>query len=377
VRLAAWPGGSTVNTADHDGGDLRPITPRDAVERFLERRESDSTEQTLRTYHDRLHRFVRWLEHENVLNLNEVSGRDLQEFLAHRQETCNRTTLNNEFGTLKKFFEFLVAIEATEPAMPDRVHLLKPSATADEQTNREKLPPERATEILEHLERFEYASRQHVTMLLMWRFAFRISDLRAIDVDDCSFDGEIDEERLRMIGERAENVPKEIGPHLYMIHRPESGTPLKNKAKSERIVSLTEDEVQVLQDYIRTKRNNCTDENGRRPLVTSTQGRPTGTAVRRWMYRLTHPCLIGPCPHDKDPNDCEYLQHGHESGCPSVKSPHKVRTGAISNMRECGIAPEDVSERVDATPETIRQHYDFSDELQRLENRRESFEELE
>ena len=357
--------------------DLSPITPRDAVERFIERRQSDSTEQTLRTYHDRLMRFVRWLEHEDILNLNVVGGRDLQEYLAYRQQTCNRTTLNNEFGTLKKFFEFLVAIEATEPAMPDRVQLLKPTASADDQTNVEKLPPERAREILEYLERFEYAGRRHVTMLLMWRFAFRLGDLRAIDVEDCSFDGEIDKERRRMIGERTENVPEEIGPHLYMIHRPESGTPLKNKSKSERIVSLTDDEVRVLQDYIDKKRTEQIDENGRRPLLTSTHGRPTNTCVRRWMYRLTQPCLVGPCPHDKDPETCEYREHGHESGCPSVKSPHKVRTGAISNMRECGISPEDVSERVDATPETIRQHYDFSDELQRLENRRERFEDLE
>jgi site-specific recombinase XerD len=356
--------------------DLSAITPRDAVERFLEKRQTDSTDQTLRTYHDRLHRFVRWCEEREILNVNDIDGRELQEFLAHRQETCSRTTLNNEFGTLKKFFEFAVAIEATEPAMPDRVELLKPATTADDETNTERIAPERAREILEYLERYEYASREHVMMLLIWRFGFRISDFRAIDVGDVSFDGTVDETRLQRMGERTDGIPENIGPHVYMIHRPASGTPLKNKAASERVLALTDEELAVISDYVDRKRPEYVEESDRVPLIATKQGRPTHTTIRRWMYRLTQPCLLGPCPHDEDPRTCEYREHGKESGCPSVLSPHKVRTGAISNMRECGIAPEEVAARVDATPETIRQHYDFSDELQRLKNRRESFENL-
>jgi len=37
---------------------------------------------------------------------------------------------------------------------------------------------------------------------------------------------------------------------------------------------------------------------------------------------------------------------------------------------------DDVAERVDATPETVRQRYDFSAEMKRLENRRTQFEDL-
>jgi len=364
----------SLGTEGDDG--LSPIPPRAAVERFVSKRETDSTEQTIRTYSDRLMRLVRWLEENDVLNINDVDGRTLQEFLAHRQQSCNKTTLNNEFGTIKKFFEFLVAIEATEPEMPDKVQLLKPSATADEQTNTEKISPARARRILEFLERYEYASRNHVIMLLMWRFAFRYSDLRAIDVRDLSLDGELDEERLREIGEEPENLPDQIGPHLYMVSRPETGTRLKNHLKSQRVVSLTDEEVQVLRDYIENKRTDVTDDAGREPLVTTVQGRPTDSSVRRWMYRMTQPCLVGDCPHDRDPDDCEFLRHGHESGCPSTHAPHRIRTGAISNMREQGISVEDVAERVDATPETVRQHYDFSAEMKRLENRRSQFEDL-
>ena len=45
-------------------------------------------------------------------------------------------------------------------------------------------------------------------------------------------------------------------------------------------------------------------------------------------------------------------------------------------MREQGISVEDVAERVDATPETVRQHYDFSAEIKRLENQRSQSEDL-
>ncbi|MFW5978084.1 MAG: hypothetical protein ACOCP2_02465, partial [Halohasta sp.] len=55
-------------------------------------------------------------------------------------------------------------------------------------------------------------------------------------------------------------------------------------------------------------------------------------------------------------------------------SPHPIRTGAITYLLNQGWPPEDVSERVDATVETIEQHYDKADperRRQRLRNRME------
>jgi hypothetical protein len=39
-------------------------------------------------------------------------------------------------------------------------------------------------------------------------------------------------------------------------------------------------------------------------------------------------------------------------------------------MRECGMPVGDVAERVDATPETIRTHYDESNPRERMKKRR-------
>lgn len=353
-----------------DPDELEPITPRDAADRFLDKRDTDSTQETLRSYRDRLYRFVRWCEDRGLLNVNDVDGRDLQDYLSHRQETCNRTTLNNEFGTLKKLFEFLVAIEATEPAMPDKVDLLKPNTTKNEESNDERLSASRAEEILEHLERYEFASRNHVVLRLAWFIGLRRGGLRAIDVGDVSLDGEVREDVLAEMGKTADDVPDGIGPHIYMVHRPSSGTPLKNQSDSERVVSIGPETVEIVEQYIAVNRRDVADDEGREPLITTRQGRPSKTSFTRWMYRLTHPCTIKECPHDKDPETCEALQHGHESNCPSTLSPHRVRTGAITHMREQDMPPKIVAERVDATPETIRKHYDKSDLFKRSEQRR-------
>lgn len=95
------------------------------------------------------------------------------------------------------------------------------------------------------------------------------------------------------------------------------------------------------------------------------------STVRRRVYGLTQPCFVAECPFEEiDPETCEALGHGHESKCPDALSPHRIRTGAITHMRESGMGVSAVSERVDATAETIRDHYDRSDEHELMENRR-------
>ncbi|MWV64621.1 hypothetical protein GRS48_07260 [Halorubrum sp. JWXQ-INN 858] len=46
-------------------------------------------------------------------------------------------------------------------------------------------------------------------------------------------------------------------------------------------------------------------------------------------------------------------------------------------MRDEGAPIRAVAERVDATPETLKLHYDFSDERNRMEHRRDVFDEIE
>jgi len=188
----------------------------------------------------------------------------------------------------------------------------------------------------------------------MWHTGARISGLRSLDVDDFR--------------------PEDFA--LDFVHRPESDTPLKNKKKSNRSVAISGTVTQVLADFIQQNRRMKIDENDREPLFTTVHGRCTRNTMRRMTYALTHPCVIGDCPHGEIQRNCVYREHGRQSSCPSALSPHRIRTGAISYMREEGMPVEDVAERVDATPETIRTYYDRSDEEQRREQRRKQLEQI-
>lgn len=337
------------------GRETRPMTPRDAMEAFLTKRESDSTSETLYSYRRRLRIFCGWCEQEaELLNLNDLRGRHLQEYWEWRRPDLGSTAMKNEFGTLKKFLEFGVAVEAVEPFLPDVAQQLKPQLSKGEEASSVRLDADLAEEVLAHLEKFEYATRNHVIMLLAWSTAARISGLRALDVDD---------------------VHDDLG-SLAFEHRPDTGTGLKNKKKSSRHNSLTDHELEVINDYLQVHRTEAVDDHGRRPLLSTAQGRISKSYLRMCIYGLTQPCHSGGCPHDRETSDCEALDHGRESLCPTSVSPHAVRTGAITRMRDEGVPIHIVAERVDATTETLRAHYDYSDDENRMKHRRDVFDRL-
>lgn len=163
----------------------------------------------------------------------------------------------------------------------------------------------------------------------------------------------------------------------FGVHRPAEGTNLKNGEEGERPNALNADTAQVLRDYIAENRITQIDEFGRTPLFTTERGRMAKSTIQRTTYKLTQPCFSGDCPFEGyEPDSCRCREHGRESLCPGSLSPHRVRTGAISHMRESGLHVGTVSERVDATPETIKAHYDRSDGRKLMENRRDAIQGL-
>lgn len=64
-----------------------------------------------------------------------------------------------------------------------------------------------AKKILDHLARYEYASPRHIAFTLIWRGLLRREAVRALDVSDYNPDDK----------------------SLQVKHRPETGTPIKNK----------------------------------------------------------------------------------------------------------------------------------------------------
>jgi integrase len=159
---------------------------------------------------------------------------------------------------------------------------------------------------------------------------------------------------------------------LHVRHQPESETPLKNGTEAERAIAVGEHYAEVIDDYVRINRDDVRDEYGREPLVTTQQGRISNGTIRETVYRVTRPCIVGrECPHGRDESECEALESYQSSKCPSSRSPHTIRRGAITRMLRKGVPEEVVSDRSNATPDVLEQHYDQRSERERAERRRE------
>lgn len=350
---------------------LSPIHPREALELWLKRQKSNKSEDTAQSYYYRVNNFVNWLEEEGITNLNNLTGRDVYEYdSVRRSEDIRKSTLNNVLGTIKLFLKFCVDIEAVPPELPPKVDV--PALSKSDLVNEEKITADRAENILAKLERFEYASRDHALFALVWHTGMRLGTVRSIDLRDCYLTGE-DLERLAHEDDiENENLKRISIPFLYIRHRPETGTQLKNKQEGERPIGLTTEIGNLLQDYIEINRPDVEDEYGRKPLFSSKKGtgRLSTSGIRSRFNIITQPCHYGVCPHDRDPETCEALEHSYEARCPSSRAPHRIRTGSITHHRDEGWPQEVLAERVNASPDVIRTHYDQPNLLKRMESRR-------
>jgi len=338
---------------------------------WVDRQKAEKSEDTVQSYFYRVRQFVDWLDEDGITNLNQLSGRDVFRYdSSRRSDGLSKSALNNQLGTIKLFLEFCADIEAVPPELPAKVDV--PTLSKAERANEEKLSAQRADTIIEALEKYEYASRDHLLFALGWHTGARLGALRSLDLRDCY----LVEDDLQRLAHQDDLDPEQLEavdlPFLYFRHRPESDTPLKNKGEGERPVGLSDEIGELLQEYIEVSRFDVEDDHGRKPLFSSQKGtgRMSKGAIRSRFNIITQPCRYGVCPHDRDPDDCEAREHGYESRCPSARSPHRIRTGSITNHRDEGWPPEVLAERVNATPEVIRTHYDQPDLLKRMESRR-------
>jgi len=337
--------------------DLQPVAPADAVELYLDARRDDAAEWTVTSHEARLRPFVEWCQVEEIDNLNDLNGRDLYQYRVWRREggysdsevsELAPATLKTSLSTLRTFLQFAADIEAVPSDLFSKVPI--PDLSEADEVSDSKMVPERAPPILEYVERYEYASRDHAIILLMWHTGARIGGVRALDLQDCNLDDD--------------------SPGLDYVHRPDRGTPLKNNKKSERFNRISREVAQVLRDYIEGPRQDGTDDYGREPLITTSHGRASPTTIRETIYKWTRPCELGEsCPHDRDIAECEATYYKQASQCPSSRSPHDFRKARVTKYRDDGIPRNVVSDRLDASEEILDKHYDRASKRKRAERR--------
>jgi site-specific recombinase XerD len=329
---------------------LEPITPEKALEMYLTDRESEVTASTIRSHRARLKPFLQWCDEKGIENLNDLTGRLLHEYRLWRREEgdINVVTEKTQIDTLRVFVRWLESIDGVERNLHTKV--LSPDLSDGDNVRSEMVESEQAEKLLEYLSTYEYASRQHVVTALMWHSMMRVGAIHAADVDDY--------------------LPEDQC--LKVVHRPEMGTPIKNGEDGERHIALSDMVSSLLDDWIADQRPDATDDNGRKPLISTSQGRAVRTTLRRDCYRATRPCIYTDnCPHDRDIDECEATNYGSEHECPSSVSPHAFRRGGITHHLTSDVPKHVVSDRANVSTGVLDKHYDQRDQKEKMENRRE------
>jgi len=321
--------------------DSSDLTPRQAKERFLRRRQADRTDSSIQSYHGRLKLFVEWCESVGIEAVGDLRAYDLNEYYDIRSGDVAPTSLENEMYTLRQFCKFLETLGATDRNLAEKVPF--PDVDREERSSEEKLHHDQALALIEYYRSSdtERATRRHVLLELAWFTGARIGGLRALDIRDLDTTEGFVEFR----------------------HRPGTDTPLKNKTRGERPVALPDETASVVSEYIVGNRYDVRDEHGRQPLLASARGRPNANTIRVDCYLATRPCVRGTCPHGKEIEDCAWKDRDHVSKCPSTRSPHPVRTGSITWQLNQGVPREVVAERCDT--DQIEEFYDKPTEEER------------
>lgn len=235
--------------------DLEPITPREALELYLQDIDGDLSPNSIQAKGYQLGFFVDWCEgvdndgDPRITDLNEISGRDFTHFKNWRGENINKVTLRTNLSALRTFIRFCVGIDGVDPSIPEKINV--PKLEQGENERDSLIEVEDAEAILEHLRQFQYASFDHTLLMLQWKTGVRMSALHSLDVGDFDYGNET----------------------LHPKHRPDEGTRLKNGPDGGRIVTLDTETAATVQDYIEYVRHPVTDEYGRKPLFASENGR--------------------------------------------------------------------------------------------------------
>lgn len=336
---------------------LEPITPRDALDLYLEDITGDLSPNSVRAKRYQLGFFASWCEgadndgEPRVENLNDITGRDFTRFKHWRGENIGNVTLRTNMSALRTFMRYCVRIDAVHHAIPEKIDV--PELDYGENHNEEYLDHETAQRILDYWRTYEYASFDHVLLELQWTTGMRMSGLHSLDVDD------VDRENNTL-------TPK---------HHPDEGTRLKNGYGGERVVTLDSETMTTLANYIDVQRTETTDDHGRHPLFSSKHGRMSKQHLNKHLYATTTPCQVGmECPEGRDPLECEYTGSLNRLlECPHNTRPHAVRAGSITYWLRDDTPTKAVSDRVNSSVKTLDKHYDERSEVEKAEQRRELF----
>lgn len=324
--------------------DPSDLSIEDAAERWLGRRRGTSSESTIREYAYRLRRFLEWADTADIETVGELHPLDFDDYLAAREaEGVKPLTVSNDLATIRRWVEFLESLGAVPDDLSDAVPDIDIPKGAEISDTMLDVDEGDAIVRFFRTSTDHYGTRLHALMELFWFTGCRLGAARSLDLRDLDLDHTA----------------------LEFVHRPDQNTPLKNGEDGERAVAIPDETAAALRTYIDEYRTEVRDKNGRRPVFTTYHGRPSTDTVRCWTYQATQPCLRMDCPHGKQRDTCDWTKLKESSKCPSVRSPHEVRTGAITRMLN-----RTSKDRVEHRANTTQfDHYDMAAKKEKMEQR--------
>jgi len=177
---------------------LEPITPIAALELYLDDKQATSAASTVRSHRSRLGHVIDWCHEQGIENLNELTARKAHEYRVWRRTERgdpNDVTMKTQMDTFRVFIRFCESIDAVVEGLSEKI--ISPDLDNHQNERTDMLDPDVGDEILDHLEKYRYASREHVVMLLIWRGLLRTGGIRAPDTGDVELNTETPNIKIR------------------------------------------------------------------------------------------------------------------------------------------------------------------------------------
>lgn len=325
----------------HPNHGLEPIESRTAIELFLQHEEPEVAEATLQNHQYSLKFFRRWCVEHDTHNLIELTGRDLQQFRLWRQQEfdINQLSLKNNLRAVRVFLRSAGTFEAVPTNLWDKIQV--PRIDRANQSNHEILADEDSHEILQYLSTYQYASVEHVLLALMWHAGLRAGAIHSLDVGDINLEEQ----------------------YIDVLHRPDTGTTLKNGSRGERPVAIAPKLGEMIEECLDHRRRSHVEEYGRKPLITSSRNRMSVSTMRSKVYQMTAPSYRG--------LDCPDCDQNWSRKCGEAVGPHAIRRGSITHFLQQGVPVYIIEDRMNVSKDVLEKHYDKRSKWNKLEQRRE------
>jgi len=337
-----------MQNTDHD---LREVSAQEAAEQFKKWAKDEYQPSTYENHCTTVNLFVSWLR-DTEFTFTEVDGwvtGQFEDWL--REQDYANVTRKQYLSQLRAFLRWGSRRNVVKSGVAEKVEL--PNLSRDDVRSDTSIGPDRVQRILDYMDRYRRASREHIIILLLFRTGARLGALRGVD--------------LSMVHLQRNK------PQIEVRHRPEIGCPLKNgernKREAERPILIDEETAQVVAEYIEHHRKDVTDSHGNRPLLTTKHGRVSDSVIKKTVKQWTCPAATeGECPiHDHRPSRREVGSCARECGHTNA---HSLRKASITHFLNRGVSVEVVSDRMNVSIETIQNHYDRPTDEERQPDRR-------